>query len=96
MQRTKNDIRKDLVRGSLIGGAAGDALGYAVEFVHYHDIIAQHGKPSITHYELHGDIAQIGDVTQKTLFTANGMLTGLTRKYISGIGCSPKYYVENA
>ena len=26
------DYRLDLIRGSLIGGAAGDALGYPVEF----------------------------------------------------------------
>ena len=33
MQTKPTDRIIDAVRGSLIGGAAGDALGYAVEFV---------------------------------------------------------------
>ena len=43
-----NNNRLDLVRGSLIGGAAGDALGYPVEFDRYQDIIARYGRPGIT------------------------------------------------
>ena len=86
------DKRLDLVRGSLVGGAAGDALGYPVEFDHYQEIIKKYGIPGITQYELVGRVAEISDDTQMTLFTANGMLMGLTR----GIGCAPEYYVEYA
>ena len=38
---------RDFVRGSLIGGAAGDALGYAVEFDRYSEIIAKYSQPGI-------------------------------------------------
>ena len=86
----------DLVRGSLIGGAAGDALGYTVEFDRYSEIVAKYGQPGITKYELVNGIAEISDDTQMTLFTANGMLMGLTRWYMRGIGAAPHHYVEYA
>ena len=95
-QNLDKDRRRDLVRGSLIGGAAGDALGYAVEFDRYSEIIARYGQPGITEYELRGGVAEISDDTQMTLFTANGMLMGLTRGYMRGIGGVPEYYVEYA
>ncbi|MBR1502307.1 MAG: ADP-ribosylglycohydrolase family protein [Prevotella sp.] len=88
--------KRDLVRGSLIGGAAGDALGYPVEFDHYDEIIARYGNPGISNYELAGGVAEISDDTQMTLFTANGMLMGLTRGYMRGIGGQPEFYVEYA
>ena len=90
------DNQQDFVRGSLIGGAAGDALGYAVEFDHYSEIIAKYGPSGITEYELVHGVAEISDDTQMTLFTANGMLMGLTRWYMRGIGAAPEYYVEYA
>ena len=88
--------RLDLVRGSLVGGAAGDALGYAVEFYHYSEIIAKYGQPGIKEYDLVNGVAEISDDTQMTLFTANGLLMGLTRWYMRGIGQAPEYYVEYA
>ena len=90
------DYQQNLVRGSLIGGAAGDALGYAVEFNRYSEIIAKYGPSGITEYELANGVAEISDDTQMTLFTANGMLMGLTRWYMRGIGNSPEFYVEYA
>lgn len=90
------DNKLDLVRGSLIGGAAGDALGYAVEFDRYSEIIAKYGKTGITEYDQVNGVAEISDDTQMTLFTANGMLMGITRWYMRGIGASPEYYVEYA
>lgn len=90
------DIKLNLVRGSLIGGAAGDALGYAVEFDRYSEIIANYGPSGITEYELVNGVAEISDDTQMTLFTANGLLMGLTRRYMRGIGCAPEYYVDSA
>lgn len=96
MLTINNDKRLDLVRGSLIGGAAGDALGYSVEFDHYQEIIAKYGQLGITSYELTNGVAEISDDTQMTLFTANGMLMGLTRGYMRGIGGVPEFYVEYA
>ena len=66
----------DKFRGCLIGGAAGDALGYAVEFKSEDEIFSEYGKDGITEYDLilDDDVAEISDDTQMTLFTAEGML----------------------
>ena len=65
---------QDQYRGCLIGGAAGDALGYEVEFMRRRQILAQFGKKGITEYVLHNGKALISDDTQMTLFTAAGLL----------------------
>ena len=59
-----------------MGGAAGDALGYAVEFMSTDWIYSKYGKNGITEYDLKGGVARISDDTQMTLFTANGLLIG--------------------
>lgn len=66
---------KDRIRGCLIGGAAGDALGYAVEFIGEDSIFRRYGSNGITEYdtERYGK-AVFSDDTQMTLFTANGFL----------------------
>ena len=38
----------DKFRGCLIGGASGDALGYAVEFKREDEIFSEYGKDGIT------------------------------------------------
>ena len=40
----------DRIKGSLLGGAAGDALGYPVEFVPDHAIRDFYGPEGITAY----------------------------------------------
>ena len=90
------DYKLDLIRGSLIGGAAGDALGYPVEFDRYSQIVRKYGEPGITEYELTHNVAEISDDTQMTLFTAPGIVRGLTRRYMRGIGATPHHYVEYA
>ena len=42
----------DTIRGCLIGGAAGDALGYPVEFLDYDAIIKKYGPEGIRSYHL--------------------------------------------
>lgn len=66
----------DKFRGCLIGGAAGDALGYAVEFKREDEIFSEYGNDGITEYDLmlDSDVAKISDDTQLTLFTAEGLL----------------------
>lgn len=66
----------DKYRGCLIGGAAGDALGYAVEFLDEDAIFKKYGKKGITEYDLVNHTGRISDDTQMTLFTANGLLLG--------------------
>lgn len=68
------DINK--YRGCLLGGAAGDALGFPVEFLQDEQIFKKYGENGITEYELYNDVAEISDDTQMTLFTANGLLRG--------------------
>ncbi len=79
-------------RGCMIGGAVGDALGYAVEFMEDYDIFQKYGENGITEYNLIDGKAQISDDTQMTLFTANGLLLGTTRGMTRGImGKYPDY-----
>ena len=79
-------------RGCLIGGAAGDALGYAVEFPGTDAAVKKYGKNGITNCKLHNGIAPISSVTQMMLFTANGLLLGTTRGMTRGImGPYPAY-----
>lgn len=66
-------------KGCLIGGAVGDALGYAVEFLSAGSIFKKYGENGIAEYELHHGVAEISDDTQMTLFTATGLLVGTTR-----------------
>lgn len=82
----------DKYRGCLIGGAVGDALGYAVEFLPDYQIFQQYGERGITEYSLVDGVALISDDTQMTLFTANGLLIGTTRGMNRGImGTYPSY-----
>ena len=89
------ETKKDKFLGCLIGGAAGDALGYPVEFMRISQIQNKYGEPGITRYELRNGIAQISDDTQMTLFTANGLLFGNTRGTVRGIMGSEESYVWN-
>lgn len=84
----------DSIRGCLMAGAAGDALGYEVEFMSRRSILSRFGENGITKFALDcNGKALISDDTQMTLFTANGMLMGLTRGYMRGIGGRPEKYV---
>ena len=84
----------DKYRGCLIGGAAGDAFGYPVEFMDTVSISRRYGAAGITAYELDGNNARISDDTQMTLFTATGLLLWKVRGYIKGIAAAPWEYVH--
>ena len=75
----------DKYRGYLIGGAAGDALGYAVEFLDEGSIFQRYSESGIKEYDLVDGVAQISDDMQMTLFTANALLLGTTRGMTRGI-----------
>ena len=78
-----------MILGCLIGGAAGDALGYAIEFNREDWIFSRYGSAGITQYELTNGKALISDDTQMTLFTAEGILLAKNpmnyTAYISGM-----------
>ena len=81
---------QDRIRGSLIGGAIGDALGYPVEFIYsFEEIQKRYGERGITrldtrqHWLEEADQvgkAVVSDDTQMTLFTANGLLNAKRQK----------------
>lgn len=68
------------IRGSLIGGAIGDALGYPVEFLSWGNIKNKYGATGITRYDrqfensIDKGLALVSDDTQMTLYTACGIL----------------------
>ena len=96
-ERKRNEWVKDCIRGSLMAGAAGDALGYPVEFMSRNTILKRYGKEGITKFEIdRNGKALVSDDTQMTLFTANGMLMGITRGAMRGIGGAPENYVDGA
>ena len=86
---------QDRIRGSLIGGSIGDALGYPVEFIYsFEEIQKQYGERGITRLDTkqhwledteQSGKAVVSDDTQMTLFTANGLLNakkqGISLKY---------------
>ncbi len=92
----ETEEKLDQIRGSMIGGAIGDALGYAVEFSSEEEIFETYGPDGITEYELTDGKALISDDTQMSLFTANGILVGETRLCLRGIGGIPRAYVSAA
>ena len=74
LERTIDPL--DHYRGCLLGGAAGDALGAAVEFDDIADdptpVSARRASPS--RRAAYGRVGAITDDTQMTLFTAEGVL----------------------
>lgn len=95
--------QKDRIRGSLIGGAIGDALGYPVEFIDsYAGIQRRYGDAGITRLDVRQwwrnddnstGKAWISDDTQMTLFTACGILNA-KRKGSAPIPCICEAYIE--
>ncbi|MFI6322017.1 ADP-ribosylglycohydrolase family protein [Nonomuraea sp. NPDC050556] len=68
----------DRVRGCLLGGAIGDALGAPIEFSSLREIRKHHGVTGISGYiaDWRGKTGLITDDTQMTLFTIEGLLSG--------------------
>jgi ADP-ribosylglycohydrolase len=76
------------VRGCLLGGALGDALGYPVEFDSLDRIRAAHGPRGVTGPvpDAAGVVGRISDDTQMTLFTVEGLQQAHARERLKGIG----------
>lgn len=90
MGESNGEVIRGRVRGSLIAGAVGDALGAPVEFLSLAEIRARCGAEGVTGflpaYGRRG--GAITDDTQMTLFTAEGMIRALVRQSYKGI-CHP-------
>ncbi len=85
----------DKIKGCLIGGAVGDALGYPVEFLSDSQIFRRYGERGITDYETVNGVAEISDDTQMTLFTATALLYTKTRIMTHG-AYSPMTYMNGS
>ncbi len=69
------------VRGCLLGGAIGDALGAGIEFDSLDEIRAAHGPQGVTDYvPAYGRRGAVTDDTQMTLFTAEGLVRAHVRR----------------
>ena len=88
--------RLDRITASLLGGAVGDALGYAVEFQRLREIRRRFGPDGITDFVLQDGKAIISDDTQMTIFTASGLLAGETARQIQGQTDAPIRWIYRA
>jgi ADP-ribosylglycohydrolase len=78
------------IRGCLLGGAVGDALGAPVEFMGLAEIRARFGADGIRDFApAYGRIGAITDDTQMTLFTAEGLFLAWRRSWTYGFSHAP-------
>src|SRR6185369_14705219 len=76
----------DRVRGCLLGGAVGDALGAPIEFMSWAEIARDHGPAGLTEIVPPGHFT---DDTQMTLFTCEGLIRASVRGRSRGIAPAP-------
>ncbi|RGD60144.1 ADP-ribosylglycohydrolase family protein [Kitasatospora xanthocidica] len=81
---------RDRVRGTLLGGAIGDALGWPVEFQQLHQIQDRYGPQGVTTLPAGSGPVEVTDDTQMTLFTAEGLIRGFVRGWTGGGGSVPE------
>lgn len=73
------------VKGCMLGGAVGDALGAPVEFLSLQRIRDEFGPAGLADFApAYGKCGAITDDTQMTLFTADGLLRGEAERRRSG------------
>src|SRR5262249_46963513 len=86
----------DRIRGALLGGAVGDALGAPIEFLSLAEIRRQFGPSGLEDYALaYGRCGAITDHTQMSLFTAEGTIRAWVRAVLRGI-CHPPSVIHHA
>ena len=79
--RAQQQDFRSRVRGCLLGGAIGDALGAGVEFDSLEAIRQAHGQDGVTDYVVaFGRRGAVTDDTQMTLFTAEGLIRAQVRR----------------
>jgi ADP-ribosylglycohydrolase len=77
--------RLERIKGCLLGGAVGDALGAPVEFLEWPVIEAKYGRHGIVDFApAYGVTGAITDDTQMMLFTAEGLLRAFVRGSAGG------------
>jgi len=74
-RRIRGGRTRGHVRGCLLGGAVGDALGAAIEFKKLNEIREEFGPAGLRDYSVaYGRLGAITDDTQMALFTAEALL----------------------
>ena len=86
---TVDDAYLRHVLGCVLGGAVGDAFGYAIEFDRWTRITAKYGQGGLKEPVLQGGKLVVSDDTQMALFTLEGLTEGLNR------GSSSKAILES-
>jgi ADP-ribosylglycohydrolase len=81
-----DQIPRDRIRGALLGGAVGDALGAPVEFDSLRAIRARFGAEGLLEpTPAFGRLGAITDDTQMTLFTAEGLILAARDPAFAGL-----------
>lgn len=79
--RAEQQDFRSRVRGCLLGGAIGDALGAGVEFDSLAEIRRVHGPDGVTDYvPAYGRRGAVTDDTQLSLFTVDGLIRAHVRR----------------
>ncbi|MGW6745065.1 ADP-ribosylglycohydrolase family protein [Streptomyces sp. NPDC055025] len=79
--RAEQQDFRSRVRGSLLGGAIGDALGAGVSALTLEEIGAAHGPDGVTDFvPAYGRRGAITAATQLTLFTVDGLIRAQVRR----------------
>jgi ADP-ribosylglycohydrolase len=79
--RVQQQDFRSRVRGCLLGGAIGDALGAGIEFDSLENIRLGHGEQGVTDYvRAFGRRGAITDDTQMTMFTVEGLIRAHVRR----------------
>ncbi|MFC0527447.1 ADP-ribosylglycohydrolase family protein [Phytohabitans kaempferiae] len=93
--RTEAERYRSRVRGCLVGGAVGDALGAPIEFLSLDRIRERYGPAGLTDLVVGADaVAPVTDDTQMTLFTVEGLIRASVR-WDRGV-CHPPSVVHRA
>jgi ADP-ribosylglycohydrolase len=96
--RTAAQDHRSRVRGCLLGGAIGDALGAPIEFDSIAAIRRHHGRAGLADLspDRRGQTGLITDDTQMTLFTVEGLIRAQVRERERGMGGAEVDVVRNA
>ena len=87
-QTLRPAARHDAIRGCMLGGAVGDALGAPIEFLELESIERRYGDAISDYVEFADGTGAITDDTQMALFTAEGILRSTVRNNSKGICCA--------
>jgi ADP-ribosylglycohydrolase len=73
------EISPEIYRGCLLGMAAGDAMGAAIDGKTYQQICETYGPAGLLGYDLVNGLVEITSYTQVALFTCNGLLLSVAK-----------------